>query len=284
MMDRNALFRAFTDKTAGRQPWALELVEARAVAVEVGDLLLDAFGRVTGRPKADGSLVTEADLAADGYISERLLAAFPGDAVLSEEGAKDYRGEQRVWVVDPLDGTSNYCHGVPMWGVSLALVEEGRPVVAVSHFPCLRLSFWAAAGQGAWADGRRLGTVASPHLAATDLVTFCSRTPQRYDLQLAGQGRMLGCETLNLALVAAGAVHASLAATSGLWDLAAGWLLVEEAGGLIQTLDDQPVWPLAAVDYGRRSFATVAAGNAELMASVRAGLRPRSASIGAAPV
>jgi myo-inositol-1(or 4)-monophosphatase len=282
MMDRNALYRAFSDRARGL-PWSAELATASSVAGAAGAQLLESFGRVTGRPKADGSLITDADLAADQLITEHLLAAFPGDSVLSEEGAKGYAGEHRLWVVDPLDGTSNYCHGVPLWGVSLALVEAGRPVVAVSHFPCLRLSFWAVAGHGAWEDGRRLGTVADPTLRSGDLVTYCSRTPLRFELQLGGQGRMLGCETLNLALVAAGAVHASLAATSGLWDLAAGCLLVEEAGGVIHSLDDEAIWPLAHGDYGRRTFATMAVGNRGLMDVVRAGLRPRSTPVALAP-
>ena len=212
MIDHHILFQALTHIVPPAHRSA-ELALALDVATAAGEQLLTTFGRVTGRPKPDGSPVTDADLAADALIAGRLNAAFPADAVLSEESTTTFGGESRVWVVDPLDGTSNYCHGVPLWGVSLALVERGRPVVAVSHFPCLRHTFWAVAGHGAWDGQRRLGAVASPAISDDDLVTFCSRMPRRFDLHLAGRGRMLGSETLSLALVAAGAVHASLAAT-----------------------------------------------------------------------
>jgi myo-inositol-1(or 4)-monophosphatase len=274
MIDREALFQVVS--RLGRQmPWSTELDLAVSAAEEAGGMLLGSFGRTTGQPKPDGSIVTEADLAADAFLSQRLNGAFPEDAVLSEEGRHGFDGQGRVWVVDPLDGSSNYMHGVPLWGVSLALVEGGRPVLGVSHFPCLRRTFWAVQGHGAFDGGRRMTAATSGTLATADLVTFCSRTPPRYELRVAATGRMLGSETLHLALVASGEVHASLAATSYLWDLAAGWLLVTESGGAIQTLDAGTIWPLAPGDYGSRTFATAAAGNELLLAEVLAGLTRR---------
>jgi myo-inositol-1(or 4)-monophosphatase len=272
MIDRHALFQAFASLVPQPQ-WTDELALARSVAFDAGETLLSTFGALGGRPKADGSLVTDADLAADRLIADRIRAAFPGDTVLSEEVSPRFDGGDRVWVVDPLDGTANYAHRVPMWGVSLALVAGGRPVVGVSHFPCLRLTFWAVAGGGAWEGERRLAAIASPDVSDQDLVAYCSRTPLRFDVAGVGKGRMLGSETLNLAMVASGAVHASLAATSHVWDLAAGWLLVHEAGGVVRTLDEQVVWPLEPADYADRTFATAAAGNPALLAAVERRIR-----------
>jgi myo-inositol-1(or 4)-monophosphatase len=275
MYDRKALFRAFAGPmwTGARQH---ELAVACSAAEAAGAYLLGVFGESEGRPKADGSLVTDADVASDQLIAARLSESFPGDAVLSEELSTHYDGADRVWIVDPLDGTANFCHGVPMWGVTLALVEDGRPVIGVSHFPCLRLTFTAVRGEGAWQGTRRLNAATISHLGANDLVAHCSRTPSRYDISLDGKGRILGSEALNLALVASGAVQASIAATAHVWDLAAGWLLVEEAGGAMALLDGGTVWPLPAADYADRAFATVATGNAALMDSIRDGIRPKS--------
>jgi myo-inositol-1(or 4)-monophosphatase len=259
--------------------WDGELALALALAVETGLALEQRFGQVVGRLKPDGSLVSEADLAADGFIRHRLGLACPADGVISEEGEAVHAGQDRVWVVDPLDGTSNYLHGVPMWGVSIALLEAGRPVVGVSVFPSLGLAFRASLGGGAWEGGRRLVSAAGPRLGAQDLVTYCSRTPRRFDLRLPSKGRMLGSETLHLALVAAGATQGSLSATSFLWDLAAGWLLVEEAGGRMEVLDGPAPWPLATGAYAERSFATLAAGSPGLAAELRAGLRPLGAGL-----
>jgi myo-inositol-1(or 4)-monophosphatase len=248
---------------------------ATEVAHEAGSFLLDVFGTVTAERKHDGSLVSAADREADRRITAGLAAAFPGDAVLSEESGTGCASTDRLWVVDPLDGTTNYCQGVPLWGVSLALVEHGRPVLAVCHFPTLRLTFQAMRGGGAWESGRRLYAASAVGVGADDVVAYCSRTARRYDLALEARGRTLGSAVLDYALVAAGTFPISLEATAHVWDLAAGWLLVEEAGGVVRTLDGEPVWPLRPGEYRDRVFPTVAAGNEALLAQALAGLRPR---------
>jgi len=252
-----------------------ELDGARRVAQDAGEYLLGVFGSVTGRPKADGSLVSEADLEADRRIGAALREAFPGDAVLSEEGDTGYRGEARVWIVDPLDGTTNFCHGVGVWGVSLALVEGGRPVVGVSHFPPLGQTFTAVRGGGAWEGDRRLSLPPTAGFDANDIVAICSRTLERLDLGFQAKGRLLGSAVLNYALVAAGRAGASIESTAHIWDLAAGWLLVEEAGGVIETLDGAAVWPLAPGDYADAVFPTIAATGPERLSLTRSRVRPR---------
>jgi myo-inositol-1(or 4)-monophosphatase len=254
---------------------ALEV--AHASALEVGRFLLGAFGTVKGRPKADGTLVSAADLEADARLTRALCAAFPADEIVSEEGGTRYAGARRVWIVDPLDGTSNYCQGVPIWGVTLALVEDGRPVVGVSHFPTLDLTFAGVRGAGAWEGNRRLHAGGRGAISPDDLIAHCSQTLTRFELQLGGRERIFGSSALNYALVAAGAARASIEITARLWDLAAGWLLIEEAGGAIDTLGGPAVWPLEAADYGVRTYQTLAAGSAELLATASAGVRPRAA-------
>lgn len=264
-----------TSTSPHQGPLAHELAVAREVAESAGAYLLDMFGTVTGERKSDGTLVTVADIESNRRIIQGLQAAFPGDEIVSEELGTQYAGGRRVWIVDPLDGTSNYCHKVPVWGTTLALVEDGRPVVGVSHFPTLGFTCLATRGGGAWEKERRMVVGQGQALSEDDLIAHCSRTLKQYQLNLPAKGRMLGSAALNYALVAAGAVRASIENTARIWDLAAGWLLVEEAGGVVDTLDGRPIWPLAPGDYGSRAYATLAASNPDVFAETRAGVRAR---------
>lgn len=252
---------------------------ARAVAAAAATLLAghpDGFGAPTVRRKADGSLVTAADLAADRLIAERLAAACPGDAILSEESATRFAGG-RTWVVDPLDGTSNFAAGLPIWGVTLALVEGGVPTVGVSLFPRLGLDVTAIAGGGAWSGARRLhrptaDPAAARGLGPDDLVAQCSRTAAGRSLDIPSTRRSLGSTAYHLAMVATGACRASVTAAAGIWDVAAGWLLVTEAGGTISDLAGASPWPLATGDWARRRVDTLAAGDAAGHAALRRAL------------
>ena len=249
-----------------------ELDAALRIARQVGANLLHFNQALAADRKVDGSLVTAADVAADRSIASYLADRFPDDAVVSEEVSTAYEGQRRVWVVDPLDGTSNFAQRVPIWGVSLALIEEGRPVVGVSHFPTMHLTFSGVRGVGAWEQGRPLVT---PDTAAEPMIAQCSRTPNMFKVDVREKPRILGSATFSYALVAAGAVRSSIAATARLWDLAAGWLLIEEAGGTIGMLTGSSPWPLEPGDYAGRGFSTLAAVSAEEYAVVRSRISPR---------
>lgn len=250
-----------------------ELEVARAVAEEAGRVLVDCAGKVVGERKADGTLVTEADRRVDRLIRDRLSVAFPGDELISEEIGTGYRGARRAWVIDPLDGTANFCAGVPLWGVTMALVVDGRPVVGVSLFPKLGMSFCAVEGAGAWLGERRLWTLDRADYGAADLIAMCSRTPRHFALDLEARRRVLGSAALNFALVAAGTFRASISATARLWDLAAGWLIVEQASGVVHVLDGPSPWPLEPGDYAARAFPTLASATAAIHAQTRLRVR-----------
>ncbi len=250
-----------------------EVDVARTVATEAGQVLVAASKNVVVERKADGTPVTEADRRVDLLIRERLSVAFPGDELLSEEAGTSYKGGRRVWVIDPLDGTANFAAGVPLWGVTMALVSDGRPVVGVSVFPKLGMHFSAVAGKGAWLGERRLWTQDRGDYGADDLIALCSRTPSRYALDLQARRRVLGSAALNFALVASGTFRASIASTARLWDLAAGWLIVEEARGLVNVLDGPAPWPLQTGEYGALGYPTLAAATPEIFAQTRMRVR-----------
>jgi len=204
--------------------------------------------------------VTAADLAAERVLLDGIRAAFPEDAILSEESAQDTPADRgRVWVVDPLDGTNNFRQGIPYFCVSVGLWSEGAPVLGairtvVDERP---ETFLAVRGQGATLDGAsiRVGAAADPGAAycsfdsglTPDERARAARLFDRLAPRLRGV-RLLGSAALAQAYVACGRLDAYWnAATLYPWDIAAGRLLVEEAGGRVSRLDGGPVG-LAAGD------------------------------------
>ena len=133
------------------------------------------FGHVASDLKADGSLITACDRWSDATLVEGLAGLFPGEGVLSEEGAKTVPRSQAYWVVDPLDGTTNFAAGIPYWAISMARFEAGRPVLAVLDVPPLRQRIVAIRGQGAWRNGRPLSPP-SHQIQAAECASLCSRS------------------------------------------------------------------------------------------------------------
>ena len=185
---------------------------------------------------------TAADLEANSAIHAVIRAAFPDDAVLSEETADNAArlGEQRVWIVDPLDGTKEFIEGVPQFAVSIALAFRGRPVAACVYQPSTRQCFCAREGGGAQLDGKRVRVSNAASLAKS--VLLASRTElERGQIEtfrgLFARIEPVGSVAFKLALVAAGRADFWLsAAPKSEWDVCAGDLLVREAGGTFSEL------------------------------------------------
>ena len=208
-----------------------------------GQVLMDRAGRVKIREKGPADLVTEADLASQEVIHETLLGAFPGHGFLAEENLSiassddDYR-----WIVNPLDGTTNYVHGIPQFSVSIALEQSGKILVGTVYDPVADECFSAVAGGGAWLGERRLHVSRQQELShAVVAMSFPpgSRrdSPDVLDflevLEHAQSMRRMGSSALNLCYVAAGRFDAYWSASTRIWDIAAGVLLVQEAGGML---------------------------------------------------
>ena len=220
---------------------ALELADAAdAVTMprfRAHDLVVDR--------KADASEVTEADRGAEAAMRALLSAARPHHGVLGEEeGLVGPPDAASRWVLDPIDGTSNFVKGVPIWATLIALQREGAVVVGVASAPALGRRWWAARGRGAYADGQRLqvsgvGTLAEAHLAHAGVGTWFEhgRGEQFVDLsRRVWRGRGLGDFWMHC-LVAEGAFDVACEPIVSLWDLAALQVIVEEAGGRFTDLD-----------------------------------------------
>ena len=217
---------------------------AERAAIDAGGILLDWYGRVSAREKGPGDLVTEADSLSQQAIAATLLGAFPDHTLLAEEDdvVADPANPWR-WVVDPLDGTVNFAHGFPFWSVSIALEHAGQLVVGVVYNPLTREMFAASQGAGATLDGRPLRVAATGSLQSSLISTgfptaFAADSPR----QLALLNRMAtgthsvrrtGSAALNLAHVAAGHFEVFYATSIRAWDVAAGVVLVVEAGGRV---------------------------------------------------
>ncbi|MBD2100867.1 inositol monophosphatase family protein [Leptolyngbya sp. FACHB-261] len=249
------------------------LEDTEQVVKQVGLLLLSQFGQVLSQQKADGSLVTQADRDADTALVSALRQRYPHHSLLTEEGCQTFDGAEWCWVIDPLDGTTNFAQGVPIWGISVALLHQGRPLFGLGHFPPVQQTFWAAVGEGAFLNGNRLRT-RTQDIGANDFFNLCSRTLNRYEVALPCKPRILGSAAHNLMAVANSSVRGGIEATPKAWDLAAAWVIVPEAGGVVRTLSGVDPFPLEpGQDYTNRSFAVLAAGTEEIWQQLRACLR-----------
>jgi myo-inositol-1(or 4)-monophosphatase len=241
-------------------PDPLYLATAVEIALRAGDIQL--AGQESGfRVDKKGSidLVTEIDLACERMCRDTITARFPGHDVLAEElgSAEAGRSPSRFrWVFDPLDGTTNYTHGLPIYCSSLALEVDGRAEVAAIYDPTRRELFTAERGEGSYLNGRTLrvsqtstlidallvtGFPYSVHEESGDLVALFG-----YFLGRARAVRRLGSAALDLCYVAAGRFEAFWEQHLKPWDVAAGALIVEEAGGTVSGMDGARFDPAAA--------------------------------------
>lgn len=237
--------------TPTRTELDLALGVARETALAAGAILKKGSGRVTGvRHKGFRDLVTALDLASQEEIVARLAKAFPEHRIMAEEGdVHDHSPDGPVWVVDPLDGTTNYVHGIPCYSVSICLAWDNRPVVGVIYDPERDELFSAALGRGADLNNQPIRVSRVEELSQALVVTgFPYEFEDQLPTILARFGRMmeltqgvrrLGSAALDLAYVACGRFEAFWEEGLHAWDLAAGAIIVQEAGGRSTMLDDQ---------------------------------------------
>lgn len=246
-----------SDKQSGKQIDTQQMLKAaEGIAREAGALLREFYHRgVRMEYKGDVDLVTEADRASEKLITERLHAAFPEHGVYGEEGTRAALDAEFRWYVDPLDGTTNFAHGFPVFCVvlgceqrpaGLAPEADGEMVAGVVYDPLREEMFSAARGQGARLNGEPIQVSRSKALQESLIATgFPShkrhRSPnvhfyQEFTLRSHGV-RRAGSAALDLAYVAAGRIDGYWEFKLNPWDTSAGYLLVEEAGGRITHFD-----------------------------------------------
>lgn len=184
--------------------------------------------------KTNNSFVSNADVRADSVLRQELLYARPTYSLISEE-SQVIKGENPSykWIVDPLDGTSNYIHGFPHWAISIALEKDDTVVAAVTYDPVKNEMFWAEKGCGAYVNDRKI-RVSSRQDLQYALVSFGTLQNLPALAKVCPSIRRCGCMSLDMAYVASGRLDLlQIAASGNPWDIAAGSLLIKEAGGIL---------------------------------------------------
>ena len=224
---------------------------AESAAREAGTILLAMYGQVSAREKAPFDLITDADLASQRRIAALLQEAFPDHTLLAEEeGITPDPSAEFRWIVDPLDGTINFAHGVPLWCVSIALEHAGELVVGVVYQPLLNDMFSASKGEGATRNGRPMRVSNTDKLASSLIVCgmpteFAASATRQLALMNrfstnTHSVRRTGNSAWNLAMTAAGGFEVCYATSIQPWDAAAGVVLVREAGGKVTHMNGSP--------------------------------------------
>ncbi len=219
-------------------------------ARDAGSLLLEKFGRITSvTKKGDINLVTEADLASEALIIERIRSFYPKHSILAEESGEAVMtgGDSRwKWIIDPLDGTTNYAHGYPCFCVTIALESDGEIVVGVTFDPTRNEMFAAEKGNGASLNHKPIRVSGESKLSESLIVTgfpygfkevpHFERSLKEFLLRSRGVRRD-GSAAIDMAYVACGRFDGFWEEGLSPWDVAAGKLLIEEAGGRISYYD-----------------------------------------------
>jgi myo-inositol-1(or 4)-monophosphatase len=252
-------------------PWEKEIAVAREAAQAAGEILNRLFGRVNRvTKKGQIDLVTEADVQAEKAILDIITAHFPRDSILTEEAGEQRHLPERVWHIDPLDGTTNFAHAFPVFAVSIALEVEKEVVLGIVYNPYADELFEAITGMGASLNTNRIRVSQVSELGEALLATGfpydIHKRPRRVlapfeELILLAQGvRRPGSAAIDLCYVAAGRFDGFWEPGLKPWDTAGGSIIVSEAGGRLSTYKGEIFTP-----YQR----TVVASNARIHDALR---------------
>ena len=237
------------------------------VAIEAGELLIEHFRSRSfdTRLKGDNTAVTTADLAADRLISKAIKQYYPDDMILSEEHKTTIPLEgmetpTATWIIDPLDGTTNFSLGLPIWGVLITRVMSGFPESTVQYFPLINEIYSAQIGQGATLNGKPIQVVEPENESRLSFFACCSRTHRRYKISVPYKLRVLGSAAYTYCAIARGMAILGFEATPKIWDIAGAWLLVQEAGGVIESFSGDQPFPLRGdINFAEQIYPTIAA-------------------------
>ena len=214
-----------------------ELQFVKSLASEAAAGAIQRSQRVTPVEKANQSFVTDLDRDIEQFLRRRLGERFPDDQLTGEEYAAGGGSGSRRWSIDPIDGTSNLVHGLPLWAISIGLIEDGQPVLGVIAIPPLKELYWAVKGHGAWRDGTRLLARDANVFHTQDNVCVGTNALRAIDPRsMPGRLRDLGSACCEQVFVADGRMQACTFLGEATHDIAAGVVISSEAGCCFGTL------------------------------------------------
>ncbi len=240
-----------TDKQLNELDSLFELVSKRQIK---------DFGNISASNKADGSLITSCDLWSDKTIVDGLASIAPDEGVLSEEGEKCIPNTKAYWVVDPLDGTTNFAAGIPYWSISVARFVDRKPQASFLIIPTLEKKFVSIKDKGVWLNNQKIDPNQNNY--QSECISLCSRSIKILQKNptsvFPGKIRLLGVSSLNLTSVAMGQTFGAIESTPKIWDIAAAWLLLEELNCSIEWLETNPLDLVSGQNLSNVNFPLIA--------------------------
>lgn len=226
----------------------LELLpHVERIAHDAGDILMKYYGKPHRvEQKGPGDVVTEADKESEEYVRAALEQLCPGHAILGEEFGLEAGSSEYCWAIDPLDGTANYAKHVPIFAVSIGLLRQGEPVLGVIFDPNTNSTYSAVTGHGATCNSQAIKVNDHPAISPEGHFGVSSRMVMWREafLESFRQPRCLGSAALQMCYIAAGYFDGTIDCLTKLWDVAAGTVIVREAGGRVTTPTGEPAFPL----------------------------------------
>ncbi|HEY2154333.1 MAG TPA: inositol monophosphatase family protein [Isosphaeraceae bacterium] len=250
-----------------------ELAFVKELALEAATIARERAGSVRPDEKANRSYVTDLDRDLEQLIRGRLAAQFPDDVLTGEEYAAAGGSGPRRWSIDPIDGTGNLVHALPLWAISIGMIDAGEPALGVIVIPPLGELYWGVKGQGAFRDGERLSVRDADEFHDQDNVCLGTNAMRAVDPRtVPGRLRDLGSACCELVFAASGRLAASTFLGEAAHDVAAWIVIASEAGCAIGTIDGRRLTPaemVAETPVAVPTFVTPPRRLAALMARAR---------------
>jgi myo-inositol-1(or 4)-monophosphatase len=223
-----------------------------------GKIALQHFRQVTTARKADRTVVTVADHEVEGFLRKALSQAFPADGLLGEEMGTQAGQSGRLWVIDPIDGTAAYAAGLPVWGVSVGLLEDWEPLAGIFYAPLLD-ELYLSHGHDALFNAQPIRVDGSNHIDDGSFLCVTSAAHRKYRINFVGKTRALGSTAANVCYVARGTAVGALLGQPSLWDIVGVLPILRAAGGDLRYLSGRAL-DLAALAERHKCPEPVLAG------------------------
>lgn len=244
----------------------IDVEELQSWARESGALARSYFNRVVALRKPDRSWVTQADIEIEKLLVERITKRYPEHGIIGEEQTRHNLEREFVWALDPIDGTAAFVTGLPIWGVSLGLLQHGKPYFGMFYMPITDELYWAAPGEPAFLNGSPIEVIGPREWDNEDWISIPSNAHRRFTVDFIGKTRSLGSIVADICYVARGSSLGAVSTRSSIWDLAGGLAILYAAGGVIVGLSGQQPDIAAMVNGTPLREPIVAAGPTHLEA------------------
>lgn len=243
------------------------------VTNRIGERLLEDFAKLEPTKKDDGSLVTQADKWADEELRNAVKQCFPTHGLLTEETDHILPANDWCWVIDPIDGTTNFTRGIPLWGISLGLLYQGTPVFGFVYYPQINQTYHGyyygntglTGPKGSYLNNNPIYTsTAQPSYSY--IFSICARSTEILTHNFPCKIRLTGVASYNILLVACGAALGAVEATPKIWDIAGAYPILQGAGGQFVHLQPKLIFPLTkGLNYGNQGFPCLSVAQSNLI-------------------